>query len=93
MNRQKLLKDIRALLSKEGARSIALFGSYARGEERPGSDIDLLVAFRRQKSLMEIVRIERKLAEKIGVKVDLLTEGAVSPHIREQIRREAVLLP
>jgi predicted nucleotidyltransferase len=64
---------------------LGLFGSFARGEAARRSDIDLLVRFRHPKSLLEIVRIERELAKRLGRKVDLITEDAVSPYLRDRI--------
>jgi len=73
---------------EEGARKIAIFGSYVRDKVRPESDLDILVEFRDRKSLLDIVRIERVLSERLAIKVDLLTESAVSPYIIDIIRRE-----
>lgn len=68
-----------------GIRRAALFGSLARGEGRPDSDIDLLVTFTTPKSLLTVVRLERELGVELGRKVDLLTEEAISPFIRSRI--------
>ena len=65
--------------------TISLFGSMARGEETEKSDIDLLVKFRKRKSLLGVVKLERELSDALGRKVDLLTEGAISPYIRDNI--------
>jgi uncharacterized protein len=67
---------------------IGVFGSIARGEARKESDIDLLVRFSKRKSLLAVVRLERELSEALGRKVDLLTEGALSPYLRERILNE-----
>lgn len=65
---------------------VGVFGSMARGEENEESDIDLLVDFsRRGITLLDIVRIERELSEALGRKVDLVTEGAISPYLRDRI--------
>lgn len=68
-----------------GIRRAAIFGSLARGEGRPDSDIDLLVTFTAPKSLLAVVRLERELGFELGRKVDLLTEEAISPLIRSRI--------
>lgn len=68
-----------------GIRRVALFGSLARGEGRPDSDIDLLVTFTTPKSLLAVVRLERELGVELGRRVDLLTEEAISPLIRSRI--------
>jgi hypothetical protein len=67
---------------------IGVFGSTVRGEARKDSDIDLLVRFSKRKSLLAVVRLERELSESLGRKVDLLTEGALSPYLRERILNE-----
>lgn len=77
---------------EEGATKVAIFGSYARGEERPESDIDVLVEFSETKGLLTMVRIERELSEFLGVKVDLLTEGSISPYLIEEIKKEAKVI-
>lgn len=72
--------------------SLLLFGSVARGEETEESDVDLLVRFARPKSLLDLVRIEREFSEALGRRVDLLTEGSLSPYLRERILGEAAVL-
>ena len=66
-------------------RRLRVFGSYARGEATEASDMDLIADFSRPKSLLDIVRIEREMSSALGVRVDLLTEGAISPYIRDRI--------
>ena len=67
---------------------IGVFGSMARGEAKKQSDIDLIVRFSKRKSLLAVVRLERELSEALGRKVDLLTEGALSPYLRERVLKE-----
>ena len=80
---------LQVLCQRHGIESLRLFGSAARGEERPDSDIDLLVRFSETKSLVEIVRIERELAEYLGRPVDLVTEAELSPYIRDEVLSQA----
>lgn len=68
---------------------LRVFGSAARGEASDESDIDLIADFSAPKSLIDIVRIERELSQRLGRKVDLLTENALSPHIRKSALRDA----
>jgi predicted nucleotidyltransferase len=88
MNREEIFKKIIQLLKSEGVRKVAVFGSYVRGEEKPESDIDILVEFSERKSLLELVRIERELSESLGIKVDLLTEKSISPYLIDSIKKE-----
>ncbi len=89
---KELFEKISSFLKEEGAKKIAVFGSYARGEEKPESDIDILVEFSETKSLLTLVRIERELSEFLGVKVDLLTEGSISPYLIDGIKKEAKVI-
>jgi len=69
--------------------SLKVFGSVVRGEEREDSDIDILVQFVRPVSLLTLVRLERELSALFGRKVDLVTEHAISPYIREAVLSSA----
>ena len=88
MSREEIETALVSILGKYGVRKIGLFGSYARGEELTDSDLDVLVEFEKRQSLLTLVRIERELSEHIGVKVDLLTEQAISPYLVERIKAE-----
>lgn len=83
--------DIQKLIDvcrNNGARKVALFGSFVRGEAGPDSNIDLIVAFLRPTGLIAFVKLERELSEAMGRKVDLLTEQSINPHLRTQILSE-----
>lgn len=67
---------------------LALFGSQARGDSTKTSDVDFLVKFNKTKGLFDIVRIERNLSEALGQKVDLVTENALSPYLKDQVMSE-----
>ena len=67
---------------------VSIFGSMARGEANEQSDIDLLVEFSKRKSLLALVALERKISAALGKKVDLLTEAAISPYLRDRIKRD-----
>lgn len=73
---------------KNDVAMIGVFGSMARGEASDQSDIDLLVKFSRRKSLLALVRLEREISTALGKEVDLLTEAAISPYLRERIMGE-----
>lgn len=89
-------KDILAILRKQksaldefGVRSIALFGSYARGEAHRDSDIDVLVEFNRPVGLFEFARLKLYLEKLFGREVDLVTPEALRKEMRDDILREA----
>jgi predicted nucleotidyltransferase len=88
MNREKLFKKIVSILIRYRVKKIAIFGSYARGEAKPESDIDILVEFSERKSLLDLVGIEQELTEALGVKADLLTEKSISPYLIDRIKKE-----
>ncbi|MBN2646142.1 MAG: nucleotidyltransferase family protein [Desulfuromonadaceae bacterium] len=76
------------ILKQYGASRIGIFGSYARGEATEDSDLDLLVEFSEQHSLLCLVQIRRELSEALGVEVDLLTEASISRHLIDRIKSE-----
>lgn len=73
-----------------GVKSLGVFGSYARGESRSRSDLDLLVEFDRAPTMFEFVRLERHLTAILGVKVDLVMKTALKPEIGKRILAEVV---
>jgi hypothetical protein len=80
----KLIKICR----EKDAAMVGVFGSAARGDDSSASDIDLMVNFSKRKSLLDIVKLERELSTELGKKVDLLTEAAISPYLRDGILSE-----
>ena len=67
---------------------VGVFGSVARNEANDQSDIDLLVEFSKRISLLKLVALEREISTALGKKVDLLTEAAISPYLRDIIKRD-----
>lgn len=89
MTRDQILEKLRTLkpwLKERGIVRVRLFGSYARGEARPDSDIDLLVELERPLGL-DLFRIEEDLGEKLGAKVQMVTDAALTNRI---VRRHAL---
>ena len=69
-----------------------IFGSYARGEEHGGSDVDVLVEFEKGANLIHFVGLSLFLEEKIGIKVDVVPFDTIRKEIKEQVMKEAVYL-
>jgi predicted nucleotidyltransferase len=78
--------------SQHGARNVRVFGSAARGDAGPASDVDLLVEMEPGRSLLDFVGLWQELEDLLGLKVDLVSEGGISPYLREQILSEAIAL-
>ena len=85
-----LLKRHRADLHQRGVESLAVFGSMARGEATPDSDIDVLVEFSRPVGLFEFIRLKMYLEDLTGRQVDLVTRDALRPAMRDDILNEAI---
>ncbi len=87
----KILRDeLPYLREKFNVKSIGLFGSYVRDEQKDKSDVDILVEFSRPIGFFKFMELEDYLSKKLGVKVDLVTPDALKPIIKPQIMREVV---
>ena len=84
--------DILQLASRHGAHDVRVFGSVARGEAGPTSDIDLLVQMDRGRSLLDLIELTQELESVLQRKVDVLTDEGLSPYLKERIQAEAVPL-
>jgi predicted nucleotidyltransferase len=69
---------------------LGIFGSYARGEQRSDSDLDVLVAFDQPVTLFELVRLENELTDELGVEVDLVTKDSLKPRIEARVTDDLV---
>ena len=85
-------EEILAIAKSHGALSVRLFGSYACGDEQPPSDIDLLVEMEPGRSLLDIIAIKQEVEDLVGKKVDVVTEAALSPYLRDEVLQRAVAL-
>jgi len=74
---------------KHGAYDVRVFGSLARGEARPDSDVDFLVKLEAGRSLLDLARLLRELQMLLGMNVDVVTEAGLRPRIRAQVLKEA----
>ena len=89
---QKLIPQIQAYLATQPVERAYLFGSCSRGEERPDSDVDLLVTYTDSDnmSLMDISRIMVNLSKRINRKVDLVEDEYLRPFARQSVDRDKI---
>jgi uncharacterized protein len=84
--------EIKAIVARHHGRSVAVFGSVARGDEGPDSDIDLLVDLAPGTRPFEILALGAELEEALGVKVDVGTVASLRQMLRSEVLAEAVPL-
>ncbi len=80
---------VRRICALNDVARLRVFGSVARGEDTPASDVDLLVEFAKPKSLLALVGLEQEFEAALGRKVDLVTPAALSPYLRDRVFAEA----
>lgn len=85
-------EEIKAIVARHHGRSVAVFGSVARGDEHPDSDIDFLVELEPGARPIEILSIGVELEELLGVKVDVGTRAILRDGVRDEVLAEAVAL-
>lgn len=82
--------EIRALVAAHRAAAPRIFGSVARGEDVPGSDLDLLVEFTDEASLLDEVALRLALTDLLRIEVDVVAEDTLKGELRDRVLREAV---
>ena len=80
------------IAARHGATQVRLIGSVARGDARPDSDVDLLVTWSEETSLLDQAALMLELESLLGRKVDIASDGWVKPSIRESVYRDAITL-
>ena len=85
-------REILAIAASHGARNLRVFGSVARGEARPDSDIDFLVDLDADRSLLDLGGLLMDLQALLGRSVDVVTEKGLRQRIRDRVLKEAVPL-
>ncbi len=86
---KKIISEHKKDLSKLGVRSLALFGSVARNDGSPKSDVDILIEFDSKKGIFAFIDVKSYLEELLDCEVDLVTRGALHPALKKQILLEA----
>jgi predicted nucleotidyltransferase len=92
--KRTLMRHKAELKKKFKVKSIGVFGSYVRGEQKQGSDVDILVEFDEDAEIgfFKFLDLEESLSQKLGVKVDLVTKNALKPYIGARILQEVVMV-
>jgi predicted nucleotidyltransferase len=87
---QILKQSMPEITERYKVKSLGIFGSYVRREAKKSSDLDILVEFHQAPSLLEFIRMEDELSEKLGIKVDLVMKKALKTHIGRRILAEVI---
>ncbi|HIH11458.1 TPA: nucleotidyltransferase family protein [Candidatus Woesearchaeota archaeon] len=85
-----LQKKVVPILKKNGVVKAGIFGSYARGEEKKNSDVDILIQFKGRKSMFDLVHLEHELEDRLRKKVDVITYKSIHPLLKESILKDEV---
>jgi hypothetical protein len=88
MELEKIKDKVLPVLKRYDVKRAAFFGSIVRGETREGSDIDILVEFKGEKSLLDLSGLKIELEEILGRKVDVLTYNSLHPLLMDKILQE-----
>ncbi len=89
---KELYEKVISILRTHGIKKILVVGSYARGESTPKSDLDLIVEFPKGTSLLDHIRIENELADKLKIKIDLISKNGISPYLKDVIMKDAIVI-
>jgi uncharacterized protein len=91
MNQSEIKKIILSHLKDYNVLKVGIFGSFARGDNKKGSDLDILVEFKESPSLLTLIKLENDLSEILGIKVDLVTTGALkNKRIKKSIKKDLI---
>ena len=82
--------DILEIAARHGAHNVQVFGSVARDEARPGSDVDILVELDPGRTLLDHAAMMLELEALLGCEVDVVTRRALRPRVRDRVLREAI---
>ena len=94
----KTLDEIKELIQKHkdelreqyGLKEIGVFGSYVRGAQREDSDLDVLIEFEKPVGFVKFLKLENRLSELLGIKVEIVTKKALKPFIGKRILQEVI---
>jgi predicted nucleotidyltransferase len=86
---KEIIQEHKEDLKKEyGVKEIGIFGSYVRGEQKAVSDVDILIELEKPIGFVKFLKLEKRISDILGVKVDLVTKEALKPYIGQRILQE-----
>ena len=85
---EDIKKKIVPILKKNNVKKAGIFGSYARGEQKKNSDVDILVEVEKEADLIDIIRLKNTLEKAVKRKIDLVEYNCIRQEIRQNILRE-----
>jgi predicted nucleotidyltransferase len=92
MDRKLQAKILQYLLPFHPDR-VGVFGSFARGEQKEGSDLDILIKFKERIGLLKLVQIEQELSDILGIRIDLVTENSLkNPRLKAYIEQDLIMI-
>lgn len=92
MDRELQAKILQYLLPFHPDR-VGVFGSFARGEQKEGSDLDILIKFKERIGLLKLVQIEQELSDILGIRIDLVTENSLkNPRLKAYIEQDLIVI-
>ena len=72
---------------------VGVFGSFARGEQKEGSGLDILIKFKERIGLLKLVQIEQELSDILGIRIDLVTENSLkNPRLKAYIEQDLIVI-
>lgn len=89
---EEIKQHISTILRKHGVKRAGIFGSYACGEMKPDSDIDIVVEIEEDVSLLDFIGIKLELEDALGKSVDLIEYNTIKPLLKERILSEEVAI-
>ena len=87
-----MLQNLHSIWKKHDLKKVYLFGSYARNEQKPSSDIDFLIEHASNFSLFDLIKLQLDLEKELQIKVDIITVDSVSKFLKDYINRDKILI-
>ncbi|PIY13213.1 MAG: hypothetical protein COZ18_00260 [Flexibacter sp. CG_4_10_14_3_um_filter_32_15] len=87
-----MLQNLHSIWKKHKVQKVYLFGSYARNQQKPTSDIDFLIHHAHDFSLFDLINLQLDLEKELTINVDLISNDSVSKFLKDSINRDKILI-